>query len=254
MEEMSSTPAQYLDLYRAEGRELRARRGELASDHPSVTITFSLSFARLAEANPVAADLVRACAFLAPDAIPEEIFTQAPEQWGKPLAWLDTVRDARRFGLLHRDAESKTLYIHRLVQEVVKDQMDAETLRAWAERAVEAMNNAFPDVQQFQNWPHCEQMLPHARVVASHIEAFRFESAAAGRLLNRSGSYLMERAQYAEAEPMWLGALAMSEKKLGLDHQDTASSLNNLAALPPRTGNLRRRPRTRSSNHRHLPQ
>ena len=38
----------------------------------------------------------------------------------KPLAWVEAIEEAGRFALIHRDAENKSLYIHRLVQEVVK--------------------------------------------------------------------------------------------------------------------------------------
>jgi hypothetical protein len=61
LEEAPSTLAEYLALYRAEGALLRARRGKLAPGHPSATITFSVAFARVAAANPVAAELVRGC-------------------------------------------------------------------------------------------------------------------------------------------------------------------------------------------------
>ncbi len=66
IEETPSTLAEYLDLYRTEGARLRALRGDMALEHASVTVTFSLAFSRLTAKNPAAADLVRACAFLAP--------------------------------------------------------------------------------------------------------------------------------------------------------------------------------------------
>jgi hypothetical protein len=173
IEETPSTLSEYLALYRAEGAALRARRGKLAPSHPSVTITFSLAVARVTEANPAAADLVRGCAFLAPDAIPEEIFTQGRREWGepiasvaaKPLAWVAAIEEGGRFALIHRDAANKTLYIHRLVQEVIKDGMSGQTRRGWAKRVVRALNRAFPEVE-FQNWPQCERLLPHARMAA----------------------------------------------------------------------------------------
>jgi hypothetical protein len=40
IEETPSTPAKYLKLYRTEGAALRRRRGDLATEHDSVTITF----------------------------------------------------------------------------------------------------------------------------------------------------------------------------------------------------------------------
>jgi tetratricopeptide (TPR) repeat protein len=235
IEETPSTLAEYLDFYRAEGPALRARRGQLGT-HPSVTITFSLAFARLAETNPAAADVVRGCAFLAPDAIPEEIFTQAGKEWGKPiqklvakaLSWVEAIEEAGRLALLRRDAETKSLYIHRLVQEVVKDEMSAKTRRGWAQRVVEALGTVFPS-PEFQDWPQCERLLPHAKIAARLVEEFGLETTGAARLLNESGLYLGRRAQYAAAEPLYRSAIEISEKVLGPEH--AAASLNNLALL-----------------------
>ncbi|MEK7995788.1 MAG: tetratricopeptide repeat protein, partial [Planctomycetota bacterium] len=238
IEETPSTLAEYLALYGAEGAALRARRGKLAPSHPSVTITFSLAFARVAEVNPAAAELVRGCAFLAPDAISEEIFTQGGREWGelivelaaKPLGWVEAIEEAGRFALIRRDAEDKSLYIHRLVQEVVKDGMNAEMRRGWAERVVRALNKVFPE-PEFQDWPQCERLLPHARMAARLVEDFGLGSAAAVRLLSECGYYLRQRAQYGEAEPLYRRALAIREEACGPEHPDTAASLNNLASL-----------------------
>jgi Tfp pilus assembly protein PilF len=237
IEETPSTPAKYVKLYRTEGATLRDRRGKLATDHDSVTITFSLAFAQVEKANPAAADLVRACAFLAPDAIPEEIFTQGGKELGEPLAqaagkplvWDAAVEGAGRFHLIHRDAANDTLNIHRLVQEVLKDGMDEPTRRVWADRVVQALNEVFPRVE-FPSWPQCERLIPHGIAAGRLVEDFGLDSEAAARLLNESGYYLDDRARYAEAEPLHQRALAIREKALGPDHPDTATSLNNLAS------------------------
>ena len=238
IEETPSTPAKYLKLYRTEGAALRALRGSLATEHDSVTVTFSLAFAQVEKANPAAADLLRVCAFLAPDAIPEEIFTQGDEELGEPLAqtagnplaWDAAVEAAGRFRLIHRNAAKDILNIHHLVQEVLKDGMDAPTRRVWAERVVQALNEVFPS-PEFQNWPQCERLIPHAIVAARLIEDSGLGSVAAARLLNQSGYYLYGRARYGEAESLCQCAVAIFEKALGPDHPSTATSLNNLAAL-----------------------
>jgi hypothetical protein len=75
IEETPSSLAEYLQLYKAKGKELRAQRGDLG-DHPSVSVTFSLAFEKVSASNPAAADVIRVCSYLSPDAIPEEIFTE----------------------------------------------------------------------------------------------------------------------------------------------------------------------------------
>lgn len=118
-----------------------------------MSVTFSLALEQVEKSSKAAAELVWACAFLASEEIPEELFTEAAESWGEVLgnvagdglAWDEVVKFACRYSLLTRDAEGRTLSIHRLVQAVVRDGMEATTRRVWAERAVRAINAMFPD-------------------------------------------------------------------------------------------------------------
>ena len=57
----------------------------------SVATTWSLSFERVRREMPCAADLLRLCAFLAPDAIPEEIITE-----GASASWTNICRQCAR--------------------------------------------------------------------------------------------------------------------------------------------------------------
>ena len=86
IEESKCSPADYLDLYQKRRLELLNRRGKFVSDHPQpVATTWSLSFKMVQQANPAAAELLRLCAFLHPDAIPEEIITEGAPDLGPVL-------------------------------------------------------------------------------------------------------------------------------------------------------------------------
>ncbi len=230
----------YLELYHKRSIDLLGTRDlRKTSDHPaSVVVTLSLAFAGLQEANPAAADLLRLCAFLHPDAIPEEIITAGAAHLGpllEPVAAnrmkLDfTIADLRRFSLLERDPDSRTLTVHRLVQEVFKHSMDEQTRRQWAERAVGAVNQAFPDVE-FTHWQQCQKLVSHAQVCAASIAQWNLTSPEAARLLDVTGHYLYQRGRYDQADSFLHQALAMREQVLGPDSPDTATSLNNLAEL-----------------------
>jgi len=76
IEETKCGLAEYLRLYQAQYRkELLSRRGRFGNDHPaSVVATFSLSFERVMQQSQEAVELLRTCAFLAADAIPETFF------------------------------------------------------------------------------------------------------------------------------------------------------------------------------------
>ena len=238
--ETPSSLTEYLTLYKQAGAKLLAQRGELLpDDHPSVTITFSLAFQKVEEKSQAAADLIRACAFLAPDAIPEEILTEGGKELGETLAsitsqpidFLNALREAGRFSLIDRSPDNKTLDIHRLVQQVIKDTMDQDTQRQWAERVVHAINAVFPDPTQVANWPACDRFLPHAQVCADLIERWALELQAAARLLSQVADYLTNRAQYVHADSLYQDALTIYEKMFGFNHTDTATILHNLAWL-----------------------
>jgi tetratricopeptide (TPR) repeat protein len=239
IEETGSGLSGYLERYRRQSASLLQRRGAFVLDHPEpVATTWSLSFEKVKKANPAAADLLRLFAFLYSDAIPEEIITEGAPDLGPVLDSFatnlieldDAIAELHKYSLVRRNPESKTLTIHRLVQAVLRDEMDEYTQRQWAERAVRAVNQAFPDVE-FATWSQCERCLSQAQACAALIEQWRMAFPEAARLLNQTGSYLRARAQYIQAEPLFQRALAISEQALGSDHPDVATSLNNLAEL-----------------------
>src|SRR5205085_1184787 len=140
------------------------------------------------------------------------------------------IRELRKLSLVRRDAHSKILTIHRLVQAVVKSGLDEETRRLWAKRVVLAANQAFPELQ-VAIWPQYERLLSHAQVCLGLITQYQFEFSQAARLLDLAGSYLYERGRYAEADPFLQRALKIREKALGHEHLDTAICLNHLGQL-----------------------
>lgn len=230
----------YVERYHTHQAKLLKLRGNTDLGHPeTVATTWSLSFEQVQKANPAAADLLRLCAFLHSDAIAEEIVANgatALEPTLEPMAEdpieLDAaIRELRKYSLVRRDPEAHALYVHRLVQAVLKTSMDEQTQRKWAERTVLVVNHVLPADLKFEMWPRYQRYLPHAQVCATYIEQWQFKSSAASRLLAMTGSYLRERCFYSQAEPLLQQALAIRQQILGPEHPDTAQSLNSLALL-----------------------
>jgi tetratricopeptide (TPR) repeat protein len=240
IEETQCSLASYLKQYRKRQAALLKRRGGTGKQHPEpVATTWSLSFEQVEKLSPVAADLLRFLAFLAPDAIPESLVRDGASQISptlQPLADDEALLDEAiaalaRYSLVRRKRDDATLTVHRLVQAVLKHHMDEPTQRQWAEYAVRAVNRAFPEVKDYRNWPRCQQFLPHAQTCVVLIDHWHFAFSEAGGLCNQVGYYLQDRAQYAEAETFYQRALAIGEKTLGPEDSDLASYLNNLASL-----------------------
>ena len=240
IEETPSTLDAYLKAYQRRQTELLHERGkDQQYHHEAVATTWSLNFEQVEQLNPTAADLLRFLAFLAPDAIPEEMIVAGASELGPQLQKLATdetlldqpMKVLNRFSLVQRDTDKHLLFIHRLVQAVLRATLTPKTQREWAERTVRAVNLAFPDVTNVELWTQCERVLPHALACADLINDYTLALPEAARLLNQTGYYLDDHAQYEQAKPLYERALAINEQVLGPNHPDTASSLNNLAEL-----------------------
>ncbi len=239
IEETGCSCFDYLALYRQRRAALLRRRSRVSSDYPhTVASTWELAFQQVEQDNPAAADLLRLCAFLHPDAIPETIFTTASADIGpilQPIAadsllLNDAIQVLRRYSLLKRDSTEKLLNVHRLVQAVLRDGLVPAAQQLWAERAVYAINAVFPEVS-FDTWHDCEQYLPHALVCADLIERYDFTFPEAARLLDQTGCYLRDRGLFAQAEPLLLSSIALREQSADTLQFSVAAPFTHLAIL-----------------------
>jgi tetratricopeptide (TPR) repeat protein len=201
-----------------------------------------MNFRQLETEFQGAADLLRLSAFLSPDKIPLELLAAGAPELGSllsaaladvredPVVLDETMAPLMQFSLIYRQIETRSYSVHRLVQAVVRAELDHETRRLWAERAVRAVNLAFPDVE-FSTWALCERLLSQAHACAELIDQWRLEFPEGPRLLNKAGRYLYERARYAEAEPFYRQALQIEEPSLGPKNPELAKRLSALAEL-----------------------
>ena len=238
IEETGCSLSDYLDLYHSQHAYLLARRGRLASDHKdAVATTWSLSFEKVQRASASAADLLRFFAFLDPDVIQEEIMAKGAAELGPSLQPIandfiklnEAIGVLLNYSLVHRNP-NHSLSIHRLVQTVLRQSMNKSTQQRWAQRAVKAMNLTFPQVD-YNTWIQCQQYLPHTQVCTLLINEWNMTFPEAEELLMQVGKYLQQRAEYEQAEPLYLRALRISEQVEGPEHPSTGNTLHALASL-----------------------
>jgi len=138
------------------------------SHPPSLAAAIQLSFDRLAEEEPAAAQLISLCAFLAPEPIPQDLFTTAVEQLPKPLAgragdllaWPQVLVQVTARSLARIDEHG--LQLHRLTQAILRDHMTPA--QAAATRAcVEAILAAYDPgaAEDPRAWPRWARLMPH---------------------------------------------------------------------------------------------
>jgi tetratricopeptide (TPR) repeat protein len=215
---------------------------EKAQQKCTVATTWAVNFTEIEKSTPASADLLRISAFLAPDAIPFELFEKGAHQLPQglaarltatandPLALDELLSPLMRYSLIRRDQEKRTYSIHPLVQEIVREGLPQSDQLIWAVHTTKIVSSVFPD-PSFENRPFCDRLLPHALACGRLIERFSLEFEQAALLLNQAGYYLQERAEYQHAERFLQQALNIRLKIAGPKHPSIVVSLNNLAAV-----------------------
>ncbi|HET8841064.1 MAG TPA: FxSxx-COOH system tetratricopeptide repeat protein [Ktedonobacteraceae bacterium] len=247
LEETRCGLSAYLDLFRTRRDALLQRRGEGIQDHPaSVSTTFTLAITAAAERSSVVRELMQICALLQPDAIPEELFLQGSEHLGPqlqavgsdPLEWDRVLGIACAYSLLSRQPEVRTLSVHRLVQAVLLDTMTEHERAARSQQAIEALDAIFPQMRTTSGnklW-NAYRPFPHALLFLQRAGCAE-ESLVMASLAYKTGQYLHQQSNYAQAEALFQRALSIRERLLDADHPLIASSLHALAAASQTQGN-----------------
>ncbi len=250
LEETACSLSDYLDRYSTCRGNLLSRRGGLATDHPeSVSASFSLSFEKVECANPTAADLLRFCAFLDPDTIPEEFLTKSTAELGhnleqlatNPVALDEALAVLRTYSLVRRVPETRTLTIHRLVQAVLRDSMPQEEQRCWAERTVRKIATVVPssdDVTERAEWERGKRYFLQVLAGLSHIDSWKMQSIEAEQLMHWLGGYFSALGQFTQAEAMFQQALQVGQALLEPEDPLLAEHMNDLAVAYSKQGKL----------------
>ena len=222
-----------LAAYLAEWRDHRERVlgwfDERVMQYPrSVAITWQTSVDQL---STLARGLLHRLAWLAPEPIPESLLDVAVPDSPDAGDPLEALAELETYSLVTRSADRPTFSVHRLVQEVTRLGLKANTGNEALAQALGWINDTFVgDPEDVRHWPILNPLVPHALAVAYHADDAAI-AAPTSRLMNQLGCFLASKALHAEAEPLYRQALKIDESSYGPDHPDVAIRLNNLADL-----------------------
>lgn len=241
--------AEYLAEFRHD------RLGVLEQLHEAPSRRYPLSVAKawlknlelVARESPGSHDLLRFAAFLHPDEITHRLIHRAGPDVSdalrgavadKPEAAVRQLLPALVNRSLIRTSRTRPAFsLHRLLQDVLRDLMDAATQQDWAQRAILALAAVFPK-PEYANWDECELLLPHALAIARLAEpdgpAWTADADLQERLaefLHRTAAYLRERGRYQDALPLAQRSLDIREQCFGGEHLVTAASLSLMGRL-----------------------
>jgi hypothetical protein len=232
MAETGTIAAQYLDLLRTQAGKLLDQTAPGSSYPRSLATATRLAAAQLDNEDPAAAQLANLCAFLAPEPIPEDLFTSAhgalpgelKARAADPLAWRQTLGRLARQSLARVD--QRGLVMHRLSQAILRDGLTGE--RAAATRACAEVVLAAADPSDPSNpitWPRWAQLMPHllaADLASTGNPRLRWMAC-------NACWYLLARGDIRTAHDLATDLRQHWRDRLGDDHTQTLTTANYLA-------------------------
>ena len=257
------TIEEYLTLYKKaeEGKKLRQTRGDLSGEHTSSSTTYTLNLEQVAFRDPEAAELIRVCAFLAPEAIPKKIFTENPNIWkgqlairlAEPSGFDQLCQEATRYSLVQWEPKKLLLSIHSVVQQVIRDELNEEEQKSYIRKVIEGVNAIFPEEIEIRFGSKdilrtCDRLSSQAGKVLEWTKDQSITILAVGHLMNKLSCYFVLRSRYSEAKNIcekshefWKN---LSEDLLDTNKRELylgkANRLNNFAELNHIQGNYRK--------------
>ena len=259
------TIEEYLTLYKKaeEGKKLRQTRGDLSGEHTSSSTTYTLNLEQVAFRDPEAAELIRVCAFLAPEAIPKKIFTENPNIWegqlairlAEPSGFDQLCQEATRYSLVQWEPTKLLLSIHSVVQQVIRDELNEEAQKSYIRKVIEGVNAIFPKEIEIRFGSKdilrtCDRLSSQAGKVLEWTKDQSITILAVGHLMNKLSCYFVLRSRYSEAinicekSNIFWKNLSASKDLLDTNKKEfdlgKANSLNNFAELRHIQGNYQK--------------
>ncbi|KAF2677737.1 TPR-like protein [Lentithecium fluviatile CBS 122367] len=246
------TIAGYLDEFRANDKQreslLNQDAGDLRRDDSasnSVVTTWQMSFKRIQQERPSAAELLSLMSFFNPQGIPEKTLRRHNRTAARAGALDDEGEADRMFtedlDTLHAyslvtmtrttAADNELWEMHALVQFCTQVWLSSfREAERWKREFIELMAREFPS-GQFENWMQCQQLLPHIEPLYDTKPDSEQSSKAWARVLTNTAWYLWMKGSYQTAQAVATKAVTARERVLGLSNNQTLASITVLALV-----------------------
>ena len=178
------------------------REGKPPEYPQPMTAAWQLSVAKLQENLPEAMDLLRCCAFFGPEPIPRDLFfpveeghvrPEMAELMADPIRLSKAIGQLGRYALVRLDNTNRTIQVHRLIQALVREELDdctQETIRVevWSLLSAAAPTSFTDSAAQARYLELLSHMRP-ARVAESDLSEVREFGLNMLNFLYNSGNY-----------------------------------------------------------------
>ncbi|MEU7829010.1 FxSxx-COOH system tetratricopeptide repeat protein [Nonomuraea sp. NPDC049129] len=216
------------------------------SEYPMpMTAAWALSVAQLRSKLPEAVDLLRCCAFFGPEPIPRDVFRRVDHHasdarfssiFGDTILLTRAIRELGRFALATIDSQSRTIQVHRLVQALLRDELDEEERRRFRHEVHLLLASATPKrPDETASWQRYNELIAHilpSRVDDCADPAVRSMVRDVLYYLYRSGNYQSARIFAEQFVAKWA-------EESGPEHPDVLIAQRHLAGIIRELGEYR---------------
>jgi len=225
----------YLDLFNKYNLELLAEKYDDEPEKKTVATTWQISLNKIN--NPASKHLLNLFAFLAPDNICIQWFKDASdvlpdelrEAASNELKYNKAVSDLTKYSLISHERDG-SISIHRLVQQVIRESLKDEQLK-WPKYCVNIFNELgclyLSSVEGIEKFSY---LMPYINSVLNFIGDDDATKEVA-QLYQLLGCFFNYVGNYDKALEYYEKVLKIQEKISGIEHQETAAAINNIAGV-----------------------
>ncbi|MGJ6966310.1 FxSxx-COOH system tetratricopeptide repeat protein [Streptosporangium sp. G11] len=202
-----------------------------------VAATWNVSFSSLRERSPASARLLELLSFFAPEPVSltllrgdamRRCLLPFDETLHERLVMGKVIQELGRFALAKVDQSGNSIEVHRLVQAVVRDQMDPEQQEMTIHEVHNVLVGARPsegDTDTPANWPRYDQIWPHL----GPSLAGECKEAETRHLLIDRVRFLWQRGEYQASLELGQALKASWDRQLGSNDRQTLQLQSQLA-------------------------
>ena len=196
-----------------------------------VATTWLISFERIQQRDPLAADYLSFMACIEPKEIPKTLLPEGPSR-KKEMDAIGTL-DAYSFITKRGAGVDQVFDLHRLVHLATRNWiMEKGLFREWVTRTIRRLGGVFPSNEddRHKNRALWRKYLPHARYVLSSNEVDK-NGADYTNLAWGFGLCLNSDGRFNEAGSVLLEVMKRNKTVLGPEHHSTLNSMTHLASI-----------------------
>lgn len=213
------TISSYLELLKRYQIKLFEKSSKLLSYEQNVATTWNISFENIRDKMPEAQSLLNILAFLYPSDIPVDLFIKnikiIPQVLKDELMFDNIIEEFLKYSLI--SINNNNISIHRLVQSVIRSQLDEEEQKRWINLAFNILDKELIfDIEDKIQRSRVSKIISHVQEVLKYLYHYKIISNDTIKFVRRLNIYFYECGMHNDSLKCLEEMLDKSENLYGI--------------------------------------